>query len=289
VSTEDPSPDRTTRLHTGARGLWLAVHHWGPEAGRPVVILHGFLEQGPAWGAVARALAPRRVVAPDHRGHGRSGHVGAGGFYHFWDYVADVDALLDALGEGPVDLVGHSMGGTLAVLVAACVPEKVRRLVLVEGLGPPDGSPRALEQARAALRHRRRPPRHRPVDGPDDAVQRMRKGNPDLPAHRAPDLARHLIRPAGETWSWTWDPLHRARSPQAFSAAGFRTFLAAVEAPVLLVDGATSPYQHIPDLDDRRAALQDARVHTLADTGHHPHHTCPAVLADLIREHLDGS
>lgn len=285
---------REQELRTGERGLTLRLCAWGaPSEDRlPILILHGYLEQGAAWDAVARALGPRHVVAPDHRGHGLSEHVGAGGFYHFWDYVPDVDAVVEHLG-GRVDLVGHSMGGSMAVLYAACAPDRVRRLVLVEGLGPPDGDARAVEQARTSLRHRRRPPSHRGISDVDEAITRMRRGNPDLPVEVARGLAERQTRPAGEdnpgdALTWTWDALHRARSPAAFSAARFMQFLAAIEAPTLMVEGGRSPYQHIPDLAERRASLQDARTVVLPDCGHHPHHTHVPALADLIREHLDA-
>jgi len=285
-------------LHTGPRGLRLRLRIHGADIdGVPVVVLHGYLEQSAAWDRVARALQPRRVLAPDHRGHGLSEHLGAGGFYHFWDYVGDADAVVDhALQDLPdqqqVDLVGHSMGGTVACLLAACVPDKIRRLVLIEGLGPPDGEPRALQQARTALRHRRSPPTHRGIADLDEAVTRMRRGNRDLPASVAPQLAARLTEPDPDrndgSLRWTWDALHRARSPQAFSAQRFMTFLGAINAPTLMVEGADSPYRHIPDLDARRQALPQARTVVLPECGHHPHHTHPHDLAELIREHLDA-
>ena len=277
-------------LNTGPRGLDLAVQSWGSPGERPlVVILHGYLDQSAAWDTVARALAPRFIVAPDHRGHGLSEHVGRGGFYHFWDYVADVDALIDHVG-GTVDLVGHSMGGTMAALVSACVPDKVRRLVLVEGLGPPDGAPHALAQARTALKHRRHPPTHRPSPDLDMAITRMRRGNPDIPEDLAPALAERVTRPDpdGDGLTWTWDPLHRARSPVAFDAGRFLTFLRAIEAPTLMVEGARSPYRQIPGLDARRASVQDARTLVFDDCGHNPHHTHAAELAACIRDHFDA-
>ena len=166
-------------------GLRLCVCRWRPEAERaapPVLILHGFLEQGFAWDAVARQLVAalgRNVVAPDHRGHGRSEHVGAGGFYHFWDYVGDVQAVVDHLG-GVVDLVGHSMGGTMAALYAGSRPETVRRLALLEGFGPPDVEEQALDLARAFLRTRDRPPRHPIMADVAAAAERMRRYNPSL-------------------------------------------------------------------------------------------------------------
>src|SRR5690606_17454861 len=115
---------------------------------------------------------PGRVIAPDQRGHGLSEHVGRGGFYHFWDYVSDLDALVGSL-ERPVDLVGHSMGGTVACLYASLRPEAVRRLVLVEGLGPPDASGELLRRPRRFLDDRHRGPVHAPLDDVADGVRRM--------------------------------------------------------------------------------------------------------------------
>jgi pimeloyl-ACP methyl ester carboxylesterase len=249
-----------------------------------LLILHGFLEQSAAWDRVARALPERRVVVPDHRGHGLSDHIGPGCTYHFWDYVGDVDAVIDDLG-GPVDLVGHSMGGSMAVLVAALLPNKVRKLVLIEGLGPPDGESGLIAQARLALDHRRSPFRHRPVADVPEAVQRMMMANPDLDAETAHLLAERTLKPAPDGWVWTWDPRHRARAPQAFSLRQFLVFLGHIQASTLLIEGARSPYLHLPDLAARRAAVSGAKLLTL-DAGHHPHHTCPELLAGHLREHL---
>jgi pimeloyl-ACP methyl ester carboxylesterase len=263
----------------------------------PVVVLHGFLEQGFAWDAVALRLG-RRVIAPDHRGHGRSAHVGAGGFYHFWDYVADVDALVEHLGA-PVDLIGHSMGGTIASLYAGVRPDRVRRLVLVEGLGPPDMSGHGIvERARQFLDARSSPPRHGALTGVQDGVSRMRRANPRLDPDVALRLAERVIRPleGDETttrpgtsgaYTWTWDPLHRARSPVPFQASLFVQFLECITAPVLLVDGADSPFQ-VPDRQQRQDRLRRAERVVLPSVGHMVHHDDPEALARVIVDHLDG-
>lgn len=280
---------REFELSVGSRGHALAVCTWGPERGRPVVILHGFLEQGAAWDTVAAILASaegggRRVLAPDQRGHGRSGHVGAGGFYHFWNYVSDLDALVEHVG-GPIDLVGHSMGGTVACLYAGSRPEQVRRLVLVEGLGPLDNSAKAVERGRQFLAHLREEPTHGPLASVDDAAQRLRRSG-GMPAPIAHQLAERSTRPTpdgGRTWSW--DPLHRARTPHPFYAAAFTEFLRAIEAPTLLVEGGASWFV-VPDRDARVAAIRGCAVHALPGVGHMPHHEAPAALAALIGDHL---
>jgi pimeloyl-ACP methyl ester carboxylesterase len=277
--------DREYWVNTGPHGLQLRVCEWGPTQGRSTVVLHGFLEQSAAWNAVARGLSGR-VVAPDHRGHGRSAHVGTGGFYHFWDYVSDLDGLVATL-DGPVDLVGHSMGGTVAALFAGARPELVRRLVLIEGLGPPDLTGGEVKRARTYLDHMRRGRTHSEVRDLEDATRRVGAPN-NLPPEVAGPLAARLIDGATTTPTWTWDALHRARSPSAFSAAVFARFLQAITAPTLLVYGARSPYLMIPDLSEREAHVARAGRVVIEHSGHHPHHDQPAELSALINSHFEA-
>ncbi|MCB9682251.1 MAG: alpha/beta hydrolase [Alphaproteobacteria bacterium] len=285
---------------TGPRGLRLRVASWGaPTTSPPVVVLHGYLEQGPAWDAVAQALVARgrHVVAPDHRGHGLSEHVGAGGFYHFWDYVADVDGLLRSLGPSPVDLVGHSMGGTIAGLVAACRPDRVRRLALLEGLGPPDGTERATTNAVAYLDQLAEPRRHPSLPDLDAATARLLRAAPRLDPARARRLAARVTRPVVDgdpaveapepgTLTWTWDPLHRGRSPVPFQEALHLRHLARIEAPTLLVDGEDSPYRQL-DVAARVQALRHATAVVVPGAGHLLHHDAPDALADVLARFLE--
>jgi pimeloyl-ACP methyl ester carboxylesterase len=269
-------------------GVPLTVCRWtgpGAEQRPPTVVLHGFLEQGAAWERVARNLGGD-VHAPDHRGHGRSAHVGHGGFYHFWDYVGDVQALVDHLG-GPVDLVGHSMGGTMSVLFTGARPEAVRRLVLVEGLGPPDLEDKALQVARQFLDSRRQAPRHPVMADLAAAAKRMQRYNRGLSDAEARRLAARITRPVDGGVTWSWDPLHRSRSPVPFQHKLFLRFLAQIQCPVLLVDGADSPFAAATDAR-RRDALQHAEHATIAGAGHLLHHDQPEALARVIRAFLEG-
>lgn len=277
------------QVQVDSRGLHLTIREWGiPNENHPsILLLHGFLEQSAAWDAVCKAMQPRHIVVPDHRGHGRSDHIGPGGFYHFWDYVADVDAVVEHFGF-PVDLVGHSMGGTMAALYAATARERVRRLILIEGLGPPDGEARAVHQARVSLKHRRSPPTHRPITDLDDAMHRMKKGNPDVPSDALSALADRQTQSADNGLLWRWDALHRARAPVAFSERIFMEFLNEIQSPTMMIEGGRSPYQMIPGLDARRQAIPSSTQRVLDDSGHHPHHTHPGAIATLIQEHFDA-
>src|SRR4051812_22002385 len=95
-------------------GLKIYVHRFrdtaAPPSGLTVLLLHGFMDAGSTWGLVAEPLARagHEVVAPDLRGFGLSDSIGAGGYYHFPDYVADVSELVDVLAPRRLALVGHS-------------------------------------------------------------------------------------------------------------------------------------------------------------------------------------
>src|SRR5712692_876112 len=158
-----PPRDRTIDV----RGLKIHYLEWGERAAEPLVLIHGFLDHARSWDMFVAALEkkssqPMWVIAPDCRGHGDSGWVGAGGYYHFPDYLWDLECLLESLEVKKISLIGHSMGGTISFLYAGTFPEKVRKLVLVEGIGPiamrfVDAPPR-MEKWLAeikGLRHRR--------------------------------------------------------------------------------------------------------------------------------------
>jgi len=263
-------------------GLRICLSEWGDPNNPTVILLHGYLDQGAAWADVAEALVARglHVIAPDHRGHGRSEHVPTGGYYHFPDYLRDLDAWTADL--TPFALVGHSMGGTVACMFAGVRPERVRSLILVEGTGPhsvnDDDAPRQLL---THLKHVARVRPHGPMPDVEAAADRLRRFNTAL----RPALARALAERATEPHPdgglrWRWDPLHRTRAATPFNLARFLCFLARVQAPTTTIVGTKSPFN--PDLHDARlAALPMVTEHTL-DCGHNPHFDQPDALAALI-------
>jgi pimeloyl-ACP methyl ester carboxylesterase len=125
-----------------SQGLPIHYLEWGEPAGDPLILVHGYLDLAHSWTFFVTSLRQRLgkslwIIAPDCRGHGDSGWVGAGGYYHFPDYVFDLDRLVRALGATQFKLIGHSMGGTISFLYAGTFPKRVNRLVLIEGIGPP--------------------------------------------------------------------------------------------------------------------------------------------------------
>ncbi|WP_244528151.1 MULTISPECIES: alpha/beta hydrolase [unclassified Leifsonia] len=120
------------RVGVPVDGGELAVGSWSPEAGgMPLVGIHGITSSHRAWRLVAENLPDTRVIAPDLRGRGRSSGLPAP--YGLVQHADDLARMLDALGVDHVALAGHSMGGFVAVRFAARHPDRVRRLVLIDG------------------------------------------------------------------------------------------------------------------------------------------------------------
>lgn len=273
-------------LHLTANRLRHHLLEWG-GGDRVVVLLHGFLEHAHVWELVAPRLAGAglHVYALDWRGHGDSAWVGAGGYYHFADYVADLDGIVRALG-GRAALVAHSMGGNAALLYAGTRPESVPALVAIEGLGPADADPGGAPERYGLWLEdlERAAARPRPGFALAEAVARLRERYPRLSAAALALLAEHGTRAEGAGRVWKFDPLHQTRSPQPYYAAQARAFWRRVACPVLYVEGDAS-WARLPDLDERLAALRAARV-TIAGSAHHPHLEQPQALGEVLVEFL---
>ncbi|MFN7952203.1 MAG: alpha/beta hydrolase [bacterium] len=279
----------TDRFIEHQRGLRLHVAEWGAADAEPIVMVHGWMDIARSWDPVAERLAARyRVLAVDLRGHGLSGWVGAGGYYHFADYVLDIDAVVRELGGGrPVVLVGHSMGGMAAGLYAGTFPDRVRAYVSVEGLGPADMRPdTAPDQFAEWVRsnHDQLAKVPRPYRAIADAAAQLRLANPRLGEERALALATHGTERGGDgLFRWRFDPLHKSRVPQPFYVEQARAFWHRVTAPVLVVMGELSWVRDlVPDWRERAAAFRDVRLVELDGVGHMIHHERPEALADAM-------
>lgn len=266
-------------------------HHvltWNAGGGETIVLCHGFLDHAWSFQPLAQHLAEAglEVIAFDWRGHGESEHVGQGGYYHFPDYVLDLHALMPQLAEGPVHLLGHSMGGTAAALYAGTHPARLRTLTLVEGLGPPAFAGTAPDKMMAWLEsvdrmHQRG---SRPIRDLEDAVKRLRAQTPQLPPELASFLAEKATVETDEGLRWRFDPLHRTTSPAPFAPEAFLPFLERIEAPTLIVSGGQG-FRTV-DHEARVEALPSAHEIEIPNVGHMIHWLEPRALADAILAHV---
>src|SRR2546428_1320034 len=185
------------------------------------LLLHGWLDHAGSFDLLA-PLLPGRTVALDFRGHGDSQWVGPGGFYHFVEYIADLDGALEVLSpQEPVRIVGHSMGAAAALIYAALRPGRVSHLTMIDAVPlriSTQEIPARLASYLEDLKHI--PRKRRRVESIEDAAQRLSRNNPSLSEKAARLLAAGGIPPAPareNAVAREWGPLPPAHPPLASS------------------------------------------------------------------------
>lgn len=279
------SGQRARESWVHANGIRHHVIRWGE--GKPVILCHGFLDFAWSWREVAEALSQRgfEAIAFDWRGHGESDAIGAGGYYHFPDYVRDLDTLIPQLTSTPPLLVGHSMGGTACSLFAGARPSAIEKLAVLEGLGPPEVSSDQFPDRLVAWldgMNRLETKTPRPIADLDEAIKRMRVRNPKIPEHMVRFLAEQSTKPHpdGSGLTWRFDPLHRTTSPIPFNRAGFLAVLRRIEVETLVI--AASEGFRLSDEADRMACLRNHHFVEIPDATHMLHWDAPADVARAL-------
>lgn len=257
----------------------IACRHWHAAAtGLPVLAVHGWLDNAATFDACLPLLQGHPVWAIDLPGHGWSSHRPPGMRYHNADYLDDLLAVMDQIAPAQsLILLGHSLGAGLLMLLAGIVPERVARLVLIDGLGPLAADPAAYpEQTRDALAAwSALKPGQRPVASFEAAVQARRQGVAGtLSEAAARTLASRSLR-EGQDGHWYWSSDKRLRLPSLmrFSEAQVLACIAAITAPTLLILGQQSPLYaaRSSDLYQGRINAFAALKTLMLPGGHHLH------------------
>ena len=271
----------------------LKLHYvdWGSADKPPLLLIHGSRDHARNWDWVAQDLRrDYHIIAPDLRGHGDS-QWAIGGSYAMVDYVLDVAQLLDALQLFPITIIGHSLGGSIALQYTGVYPDRVRKVVAIEGLGPPPSMIRdrpahqrmtewIVEMQALAKRH---PHRYASLD---EAVARMREANP----HLTPEQARHLTvhgsyRDEDGTYLWKFDNYVRAASPYLFNMQEARHFWNQITCPVLLIRG-TESWASDPEVDGRATSFCNYTAVNIEKAGHWVHHDQLDAFLNVVRPFL---
>jgi pimeloyl-ACP methyl ester carboxylesterase len=241
--------------------------------GAAVLVLHGLFGSSSNWRSFAKRLAEDlRVIAVDLRNHGRSAHAER---IDYPSMAGDVLALLDELGLPGASLVGHSMGGKVAMESAVAHPARVERLVVL------DIAPRAA------------------VDGPREVLEALldvdlmkARSRQDVDAQLAPRLSDPALRAfllMGITrnesggFEWKFDPTAIAANWNAI-VAGVSPGI--YDGPTLFVRGERSGYVRDADVPEIRARFPSARIETIERAGHWLHAEAPDETFRAVREFL---
>ncbi|HZE90193.1 MAG TPA: alpha/beta hydrolase [Rhizobacter sp.] len=287
------------------RGLRHHLMHWGDasmaSAERPpLLMLHGWMDVGASFQFVVDALAhDRHVIAPDWRGFGLTDTPHTDTYWHP-DYLGDLDGLLDALqtshpAAARVDLLGHSMGANVAMLYAGLRPERLRRLVNLEGFGLPATQPsQAPDRFLTWLDELKQPAQLRGYDSVQAVAARLQKTNPLLRTDRAEWLAAHWSRrDASGVWQILGDPVHKRSHPALYQKDEAMACWQRIQAPVLWVEGDRSEIGKLwgtryskEEFHQRVSVVRHVEKHVLSPAGHMLHHDQPEALALLLEKFL---
>ncbi len=284
------------------RNLQYHVQVWGePSPDKtPLVMVHGWMDVAASYQFVVDAFAQDHyIIAPDWRGYGKtpSGNVDN---YWFPDYMADLDFLLDHYSpDQPVNLVGHSLGGNVVMLYGGVRPERIRRLVNLEGFGLPATTP-DMAPARYATWMDELKKLHRgemdlrAYDAASGVARRLMKTNPRLTQDKADWLARHWAEENAEgKWTILGQPAHKVISAHLYQSEEVLELYRRLSMPVLAVEASDNSLDlwwkgkfTLEQYHERIKAVPNVEIGFIPDAGHMMHHDQPEVLAELIERFI---
>lgn len=275
----------------------LHIRRWGNPDAPTLFLLHGWMDVSASWQFVVDELQQDwNIIAPDWRGFGPSQWLDRP--YFFAEHLGDMLAIVDHYAPtGPLKLAGHSMGGILATLYAGLYPERVERLISLEGFGIAPTTPdMAGDRFRHWLGELKNPPRLHVYADRAAFARRMMKSDPFLSAERADFLSRHLARIGDGTTKggehrhgiiWNGDPWHKAMSPYLFRLEESMAIWRQITCPVLWVAGRQSwivrDFAERPgDWETRRACFANIEEAWIDQADHMLHHDQPQEVAQCI-------
>lgn len=278
--------------------LTLAAQAWGPADGLPVLGFHGWLDNAATFARLLPVLLqrpevpPLHVVALDLPGHGLSEHRPPGMAYHFVDMVPEVLQAADSLGWDRFLLLGHSMGAALATLVAAVAPERISHLMLIDGLGPISAQQEdACTTLKTSLRQEQAlAEKRKPIYASPEEAVRARHAVGGISEVAVQTLVKRGLEPCEGGFTWRTDPSLRVKSRHYFTEDQVRSFVKALECPVLAIEAAQTTLEYWRDLIRERSKLVPQVTHTVVPGQHHLHLDDPeptaAVIAEFLQAHL---
>jgi len=260
----------------------LRLHYvdWGNDNASPMLMIHGGRDHCRNWDWTAQALrGDYHIIAPDLRGHGDSDWM-LGSAYQMNDYVYDIAQLIHQKNLAPLTIIAHSMGGAVALRYTGLYPENVKKLVVIEGLGP---SPAMLEKRRETTSDQlirnwidetrklsgRQPRRYASIE---EAYKRMQEENPHLSPERARHLTIHGVHQNEDgTYSWKFDNYVRVFPPTGFDEETTTHLWSRITCPTLLIRG-TESWASDPEKDGRAKHFRNAKVVNIEGAGHWVQH-----------------
>ncbi|WP_211828203.1 alpha/beta fold hydrolase [Kistimonas asteriae] len=251
--------------------MTFAACQWGRDDAPAILALHGWLDNAATFSRLAPLIDEYRIIAIDQAGHGFSEHRGPDASYAIWDYVGDLIEIADALALERFSLLGHSMGAIVSVLTAGAFPERVERLMLIDGIWPmPTEVDQAPEQLAKAIKHRiRLRSRNKSVfASKDEAVAARLRGFGTISEAAARILVERGVEPCDGGWTWRTDARLTLPSAMRLTHAHAQAFTNRLSMPTLLI--AAEGGIVIAGVEAHQGELDHIAIKTLPG-GHHLH------------------
>lgn len=244
----------------------LSTHH-------TVIALHGWLDNAASFEKCVERMPDYHWYSVDCAGHGKSDHRASGAFYHLWDYVLDTVQLIQTL-NAKVWLLGHSMGASVAMLVAAVIPDKVHGLIMLDNLGPLTSQPsQRISQLQHAISNMSvERSASRGYENQEAMIQARMNGFTKLSYHAAQYLVlRGSFLDQDGRYRWRHDAKLTFPSPYRMDKEGVDAFIAGVACPVLILLANQGIFSGC--LDQAKEMCENFKMAELdwADGGHHFH------------------
>lgn len=278
------------------RGLDLHLTRWGPEpsgSDPAVFLLHGYQDTGDTFQFMVDAFdRDWPLVAVDWRGFGHSDWAQQG--YWFPDYLADLDALLDELSpDVAARMIGHSMGGNVAVLYAGLRPKRVRCVATLEGFGlPRTTSALAPAQMRKWLDQVKSTPMLKEYESVDLLASIIRFRYPRFSEAQAGFVAAAWSTQSDGQVRLLGDSRHRWVNPILYKREDAEACWREVTAPLLMLLGEESEYLARLGADGHEDALKkiipQMQIAHIAGAGHMLHIEKADLVAPLVEKFLSA-
>ncbi|MCV6614160.1 MAG: alpha/beta hydrolase [Cellvibrionaceae bacterium] len=263
-------------IHFDIAGRVVAAQEWGTVGGRPVMAIHGWLDNSASFQPLAAALEacePIHLIALDTAGHGHSSHIADGLAYNIWGDISDIFAVADVLGWDQFSLLGHSRGAIISALAAGTFPERIGGLCMIDALAPPPlAAAEAPEQlAKSIADVARRQSRATKVFEDIAVAVKARQGG----MHAISEAAARLIvergiKPVAGGYTWSSDPRLMSASALKLTREQILAFIGRIQAPAQLIAAEQGLQQYMAKQTEVMEQFKQLQLSEL-DGGHFLH------------------
>lgn len=263
----------TEDIRVQVGGVELAAKQWGDSNKPAIIALHGWLDNAASFDRLAPYLSDYRVIVLDFAGHGYSAYRPGGVRYHILDNVDDVIGLADAMDLDQFILMGHSMGAGVATYTAASFPERISKLVMIEGIGTITGTPpEAAQILRTAVEDMKKAgAKRKPIyESKEEAIQARAQAIGGISVDAAAILCSRGLEAVENGYTWRSDPRLMMAAPLRMTEELVQGYLEQLNMPVLLIRGEQSFVARNRVLQQRAAHISNCNLVSLQGN-HHLH------------------